>query len=178
MAWTFHYHRIYISICRDSLRQSLPLATNAIYGLILLHLAPPHLPGIYRPDKNEFTSWGTSGSTGYFGNLALADLELGKLREAMETSGEWDKTWLIISSDHSWGASGSYDGLNDDRVPFIVKAPGKNEAITYSSAFNTVLTHDLILAILRNQVTHQQDLVPWLDKYGKPLPTLSAGKQE
>ena len=178
MAWTFHYHRIYISICRDSLRQSLPLATNATYGLILLHLAPPHLPGIYRPDRNEFTSWGTSGSTGYFGNLALADLELGKLREAMETSGEWDKTWLIISSDHSWGASGSYDGSYDDRVPFIVKAPGKNEAITYSSAFNTVLTHDLILAILRNQVTHQQDLVPWLDKNGKPLPTLIVGKQE
>jgi arylsulfatase A-like enzyme len=108
----------------------------------------------------------------------LADLELGKLRQAMEASGEWDKTWLIISSDHSWAGSVLYDGRQDTRVPFIVKPPGKNEAITYSPAINTVLTHDLILAILRNQIINQQDLVPWLDKHGKPWPTLGAGKQQ
>ena len=96
----------------------------------------------------------------------------------METSGEWDNTWLIVSSDHSWGAASSYDGQHDTRVPFIVKPPGKNEAITYSPAINTVLTHDLILAILRSEVASRQDLVPWLDKHGKPLPTLSAGKPE
>jgi hypothetical protein len=63
-------------------------------------------------------------------------------------------------------------------VPFIVKPPGKNEAITYSPKINTVLTHDLILAILRSEVASRQDLVPWLDKHGKPLPTLNVGKQE
>jgi hypothetical protein len=36
----------------------------------------------------------------------------------------------------------------------------------------------MILAILRNQITNQQDLVPWLDKHGKPLPTLCAGTQQ
>jgi hypothetical protein len=96
----------------------------------------------------------------------------------MEASGEWDKTWLIISSDHSWGDADLYNGRHDTRVPFIVKPPGKNEAITYSPAFNTILTHDMILAILRNQITNQQDLVPWLDKNGKPLPTLCAGTQQ
>ncbi len=178
MVRPFHFNRMYIKICQDSLRESLPLATNATYGLILLHLPPPHGPGIYLPDKNEFTTWGVNFPPGYFKNLALADFELGKLRRAMETSGEWDKTWLIISSDHSWGDSSSYDGQYDTRVPFIVKPPGKNKAITYSPAFNTVLTHDLILAILRNQITNQQDLVPWLDEHGKPLPTLKFGRQD
>lgn len=178
IARPFHFHRIYISLCQDSLRESLSLVTNATYGLILLHLPPPHGPGIYLPDKNEFTSWGMREPLGYFRNLALADFELGKLRRAMETSGEWDNTWLIVSSDHSWGAASSYDGQHDTRVPFIVKPPGKNEAITYSPAINTVLTHDLILAILRSEVASRQDLVPWLDKHGKPLPTLSAGKPE
>jgi hypothetical protein len=178
MVRPFHFHRIYISLCQDSLRESLSQVTNATYGLILLHLPPPHGPGIYLPDKNEFTSWGMREPLGYFGNLALADFELGKLRQAMETSGEWDNSWLIVSSDHSWGGSGSYDGRHDTRVPFIVKPPGKNEAITYAPAINTVLTHDLILAILRSEVASRQDLVPWLDKHGKPLPTLSAGKSE
>jgi hypothetical protein len=63
-------------------------------------------------------------------------------------------------------------------VPFIVKPPGKNEAITYSTAFNTILTHDLILSILRRQITNQQDLVPWFIKNGKLVPTLNVGKQE
>ncbi|MGA2241833.1 MAG: sulfatase-like hydrolase/transferase [Verrucomicrobiota bacterium] len=178
MVWPLHLHRIYVSIYQDGLRESLSLVTNATYGLILLHLIPPHLPGIYLPDKNELTPWGKSGTIGYYRNLALADLELGKLRQAMEASGEWDKTWLIISSDHSWAGSVLYDGRQDTRVPFIVKPPGKNEAITYSPAINTVLTHDLILAILRNQIINQQDLVPWLDKHGKPWPTLGAGKQQ
>ncbi len=178
LALPLHLHRIYIDVYQDSLRESLSLVTNATYGLILLHLSPPHLPGIYLPDKHELTPWGRSGKLGYFRNLALADFELGKLRQAMEASGEWDKTWLIISSDHSWGDADLYNGRHDTRVPFIVKPPGKNEAITYSPAFNTILTHDMILAILRNQITNQQDLVPWLDKNGKPLPTLCAGTQQ
>ena len=175
--WAFHIRRIYISICRDSLRESLSLVTNNVYGLTLLHLPPPHLPGVYLPEKDQFTFWGMSRTVGYLGNLALADRELGQMRRAMETSGQWDKTWLIISTDHSLAVGGLF-GQRDTRVPFIVKAPGKNEAITYSPAINTVLTHDLILAILRSEVASRQDLVPWLDKHGKPLPTLNAGKQE
>jgi arylsulfatase A-like enzyme len=106
----------------------------------------------------------------------LADKELGQMRRAMETSGQWDKTWLIISTDHSLG-QGSFGGY-DIRVPFIVKPPGANEPITYSPKFNTILTHDLILAVLRGEIASQQELVPWLDEHGKPLPTLNVGKQE
>jgi arylsulfatase A-like enzyme len=97
------------------------------------------------------------------------------MRRAMETSGQWDKTWLIISADHSVGA-GLFDQY-DPRVPFIVKPPGANEAITYSPTINTILTHDLILAILRGEITSQRALVPWLDEHGKPLPTSAIGQR-
>ncbi|MGA2178463.1 MAG: sulfatase-like hydrolase/transferase [Verrucomicrobiota bacterium] len=174
--WVFHIHRIYISVCQDSLRESLSLVTNQVYGLTLLHLPPPHTPGVYLPEKDQFTFWGMPRIAGYLGNLALADKELGQMRRAMETSGQWDKTWLIISTDHSLG-QGSFGGY-DIRVPFIVKPPGANEPITYSPKFNTILTHDLILAVLRGEIASQQELVPWLDEHGKPLPTLNVGKQE
>jgi arylsulfatase A-like enzyme len=101
----------------------------------------------------------------------LADKELGQMRRAMETSGQWDKTWLIVSADHSLG-SALIDRL-DTRVPFIVKPPGANEPLTYSPKFNTIVTHDLILAILRGEIASQRELAPWLDKHGKPLPTTS-----
>jgi hypothetical protein len=175
-AWSLHIRRCYIAICQGSLKESLSLVTNNIYGLTLLHLPPPHNPGIYLPEKDQFTFWGVPSIVGYFGNLVLADRELGQMRSAMETSGQWDKTWLIISADHSLGLN-SYIGQPDTRVPFIVKPPGANEPITYSPEINTILTHDLILAILRGEITSQRELVPWLDKHGKPLPTLSVGKQ-
>ena len=66
-------------------------------------------------------------ATGYFNNLALAYRFLGQLRHAMETSGAWDKSWVIISADHSWRDSRIYDGVIDLRVPFLVKAPGAGQ---------------------------------------------------
>ena len=178
MLWSFHIRRIYIDVCQDSLRESLSLMTNTVYGLTLLHLPPPHLPGIYLPAKGQFTFWSMPRTVGYLGNLALADRELGQMRRAMETSGQWDKTWLIISADHSLAGYGPLFGQRDTRVPFIVKSPGANEPITYSPNINTVLTHDLILAILRGEITSQRELVPWLDEHGKPLPTTVIGNQD
>jgi hypothetical protein len=171
--WSWHLRRIFISVCQDSLRESLSLVTNNVYGLTLLHLPPPHTPGIYLPEKNKFTFWGMPRNIGYLRNLALADKELGQMRQAMETSGQWDKTWLIISADHSYG--GALFGQYDMRVPFIVKPPGASEPITYSPKINTVLTHDLILAILRGEITSRRELVPWLDEHGKPLPATPVG---
>ncbi len=171
--WSWHIRRIFIGVCHDGLRDSLSLVTNNVYGLTLLHLPPPHTPGVYLPEKDQFTFWGMPRKIGYLRNLALADKELGQIRRAMEASGQWDKTWLIISADHSLGATTF--GQPDTRVPFIVKPPGANEAITYSPKINTIVTHDLILAILRGEITGQRALVPWLDEHGKPLPTTVIG---
>jgi len=172
--WSFHIRRIFISVCQDSLRESLSLVANPVYGLTLLHLPPPHTPGVYLPDKDRFTFLGMPKKLGYLRNLALADKELGQLRRAMEASGQWDKTWVIISTDHSLGVSSLF-GPADMRVPFIVKPPGASEPITYSPAINTLLTHDLILAILRGEINRQPELFHWLDEHGKPLPTMTGG---
>ena len=163
-----HTRRLFIEVCQDSLNDALSLVANPAYGLILLHLPPPHDPWVYLPDKNEFTAWGIADPAGYFNNLGLADHDLGDLRRKMETAGQWDKTWVILSADHSWRLSKSYDGVRDYRVPFLIKSTGAGQSLTYSNRFNTVLTHDLILAILRGEVTNQPATATWLDTHGKP----------
>lgn len=168
LAWAFHHRQVFIDICKNSLDDSLSVAGNPAYGLILLHLAPPHAPGVYLPEKNEFTCMGIARSASYFNNLVLADHNLGALRRGMETSGQWDKSWVIVSADHSWRSSQSYDGVRDYRVPYLVKSPGVGQSLTYSNQFNTVLTHDLILAILRDEVTNQSGAAAWLDLHAKP----------
>jgi hypothetical protein len=162
-----HTRQLFINICRDSLKDSVSVATNPAYGFIFLHLPPPHVPGVYLPARNEFTRLGVDLPDGYFNNLMLADHELGVLRHEMETAGQWDKSWVILSSDHSWRKSAAYVGLRDFRVPFLVKCPGAGESIPYTRQFNTVLTDDLVLAILRGQVTNQAGVAALLDR-GKP----------
>ena len=116
--------------------------------------------------------------TAYFDNLVLADRELGKLRRAMEASGQWDKTWIILSADHSWRESKLYDGVRDYRVPYLVKPPGATAGTNYANAFNTVLTHDLILAMLRREITNQQDMEEWLDQHGQAAAPMTGGGKE
>ncbi len=175
---TFWLRHLFANICQDSLQTSLRVVTNSTYGLILLHLPPPHKPGVYLPEKHQFILWAKSKVQGYFNNLALADDELGTLRHAMEQAGEWDKTWVILSADHSWRESKLYDGQRDHRVPFLVKPPGANGSMTYSRQFNTVLTHDLILAILHGEVTNQRNVALWLDTHGSQAATITGGRQD
>jgi hypothetical protein len=168
LASPFRNRRNFIDMCQNSLKDSLSVVADPTYGLILLHLPPPHAPGVYLPEKNEFTCMGLAQPASYFNNLVLADHELGALRRAMETSGQWDKSWVILSADHSWRKSQIYDGVRDYRVPFLVKPPGGGQSLTCCTEFNTVLTRDLILAILQGNITSQQEAATWLDTHARP----------
>ncbi|MEI7937155.1 MAG: sulfatase-like hydrolase/transferase [Verrucomicrobiota bacterium] len=170
MAWNLHYRQLYTDICRASLADSVSVATNVTYGLVFLHLAPPHWPGVFNPATGRFTLLDMSRVRAYFNNLALADRTLGTLRRAMEDSGQWDKSWVIVSSDHSWRWSGDYDRRRDLRVPFLVKAPGANKPDVYSPELNTLITRGLILAIQKNQVTNQISARHWLDGHQSDKP--------
>ena len=161
----FHGRRLFIDLCRSSIQEAVAAVTNSNYGLVYLHLPPPHKPGVYLPDKDAFTACGMDKATGYFNNLTLADRALGKMRHAMVETGEWDKTWFILSADHSWRQSAVYDGRRDLRVPFLVKAPDQSESLTYSAKINTVLTRNLILAMLKREITNEVDVAKWIDDH-------------
>jgi hypothetical protein len=117
------FRRIYINTYCAMLADSLSVLTNASYGLLFLHLGPPHYPGIFNPATGQWTTVEMPLVTEYFNNLALADRTLGELRQALETSGQWDESWFILSADHNWRHSAHYDGRFDLRVPFLIKSP-------------------------------------------------------
>lgn len=161
----YYYQSRFETLCRDSLADSVSLVTNNLYGLLLLHLAPPHHPGVYNPKTGQYTIAFMNVATGYFNNFALADRFLGTLRQAMETSGQSTNTWLLVSADHFWRETDLYDHRHSFRVPFLLKGPGADQPMTYSPRFNTLLTHDLILAILRKEITNQPSASEWLDAH-------------
>jgi arylsulfatase A-like enzyme len=66
----------------------------------------------------------------YDGSLAYADQEVGALRRALETTGLWDKTVLIVGADHGEGlGEHGWIGHNVEvyeptaRIPLVVRFP-------------------------------------------------------
>ena len=117
------------------------------------------------------------GESSYIDNLRLVDRTMAELRRAMEATGTWDRTTVLVTSDHwwrheLWRQAGElareevpFASKVDHRVPFILKLAGQREAVTYEPAFNTVAIHDLILAILGGEVHDAADAIAWLDQH-------------
>src|SRR5262245_26591823 len=109
----------------------------------------------------------------YFDNLVLADRAFEELPRAMQRASVWEQTTVLISSDHGW--------RNDVRgeltdvvhtalprkplplVPFLLKLPGHDQPLDYSASLNTILTHDLILELIRGELSTPRRVVSWLD---------------
>ncbi|HEY5910185.1 MAG TPA: sulfatase-like hydrolase/transferase [Verrucomicrobiae bacterium] len=164
LACTPFSRHIYAEMCRLSIANSLALVANTNYGLLFFHLPPPHKPGVYNPTTGKYTIIPVPKPRAYANNLVLADRTLGQMRHKLEEAKLWDRTWIIISSDHSWRESVVVDGQRDLRVPFLLKSAGANSPVMYPAQFNTVLTHGLIMGIIRGEITNQQSAVDWIDK--------------
>ena len=138
-------------------------AVDDRFGLVFLHLPVPEPPGIYDRATERLTAWDFSRE-GYADNLALADRILGELRRGLDRMRLGDVTWVVVSSTRSWRGSKQYDGRTDRRVPFLVRPPDGGRTRHVDAVFNTLATHDLVLAILRGSVGDTSDLATWLSR--------------
>lgn len=163
---------IYPSIIRDSINYSSDPKLQTVF----IHHPYPHSPYVYDLEKQILTPM-NSAPRNYFGNLALADKTLGEVRKGMEKAGVWDKTMVIVTSDHWWRSSKGFDGKEDHRVPFMVKLPGQKSGYVYQKKFNTVIMKDMILALFRKEFTDASELAGWLDKNGKQIDPVIAGSE-
>lgn len=131
------------------------------YDLVLIHWPIPHAPFFYNAERRD-NSAANRGPSGYLDNLLLADKMLGELVQAVASSSAGRRSSLIVTSDHWWRASATFDGKVDKRVPFIVRLPTTRRRAHWSLAFETRRTGDLILAILQGHVHNDAGLVEWM----------------
>lgn len=145
-----------------ALERAAAAAADPVYGLVLAHLLTPHFPHAWDRRTATFTL-GNAPLRGYYDSLALTDRALGRLRRAMEAAGVWDSTTVLLSSDHAMKHAALLDGKADLRVPFLLKFAGQSDAMVYEPGFNTVLTRDLLLDILRGKIANARQAAQWLD---------------
>ena len=161
---------------RRMLEDAKRIANDRSIGFAYVHWPVPHPPGIYdrRADALEATK-----ESSYLDNLRLVDRTLGELRRAMEATGTWDDTTILVTSDHWWRArlwreEGALTPEDepyadvvpvDHHVPFVLKLAGQKSGVAYDHTFNTVLTRDHFGAILRGEVRTPESVAQWLDAH-------------
>jgi hypothetical protein len=152
----------HIQTYHEMLARSKQVVADKSIGLTLLHLPVPHAPHVYDRKTGQFTRK-NSAINAYVDSLALMDRTLGELRHTMESAGTWENTTLVVSSDHGYREAQVLDGKKDSRIPFLLKLAGQKEGLAYDSNFNTVVTGDLLLSILRGELTSPDAVCHWLD---------------
>lgn len=129
-------------------------------NLKLLHYPIPHHPYIYDAKAQRFT---TDAKNGYDDNLVLADRTLGEIRAALEAASKWDSSIVVVTADHWWRLAETVNGQQDQRVPFMIKMAGQKEGVEYQKPISTALTRQLLIEILRGNITTPADVAAWLD---------------
>jgi hypothetical protein len=140
--------------------------TDPSLNLVYLHLPVPHAPYLYDRFSYTFPKRYLSAGT-YLDNLALADNYLSDFREAMTNAGLWDKTTVLVSSDHPDRMSLAVDGKEDPRVPFLLKLAGQTSGVSYDPVLQTIVTKPLLEAILNCKIKTPEDVVTWLTTVGQ-----------
>ena len=151
------------SVYQAILREAERLSIDRNFGFTLVHLPVPHAPHAYDRRTGTFTLR-NSPIAGYNDSLALLDRTVGELRRTMEKAGVWDCTTVLFTSDHHYRESEALDGKSDPRIPYILKLASQREALPYTEGFDTVLTADLLLGVLRGEITDPGSAKAWLDR--------------
>ena len=152
-------------------RMKVLMADPAV-GFVYAHWPIPHEPAIYDRRRGDFGP-PAQRDEWYLDNLALVDRTVGELRHSLEHAGLWKTTTLILTSDHFLR---DYTGLDeslhgqDSRVPFVLKLAGETDGVTYSRRFNTIHTHELVLALLGGDLRSLKEVAQWIDQHSDSGP--------
>ncbi len=155
------------------LRESIEDATDPTLSLVVLHLPVPHEPPIYDRNSGRLTTFNFRKDW-YLDNLALADRNFGDIRRAMEQAGLWDRSTVLVTSDHALRWYSGWSEESSPRIPYLVKLAGQKRGLEYHNRFHTLLTRELIQACLLGQLRTDDDLRAWLDQRSQPAPASSS----
>jgi hypothetical protein len=166
-------------VYENVLTKSLEVARDRKTGFALLHFPVPHPPYFFdaASGQNDHASRPGFGllqqnQKGYPDALALTDRAIGALRRAMEEAGTWDATTVIFSADHPFRHRPELDGRPvSQRVPYLIKAAGRNQQLRYANPFSALLTRKLIVAFLSGELSRSDQVPGWLDAHRSDYPT-------
>jgi hypothetical protein len=150
----------HITRIKSLVAEGIRAAADSNLRLIFLHLPEPHFPPVWDTEHARFTLF-EFRTSGYFGNLNLADHTLAQVMSAVHDAGLDEKTAFIITSDHPWRL-GPIDGrMPGQQIPFIVALP-ERRGIEWAPRLDAIDLRMLVHAMLSGAITGSPQLTNWL----------------
>ena len=159
----YSFARYKAGVDLEFMAESTKQAADPALGLVFLHAPVPHGPHTYDRFTGRMGALNRS-KFAYIDSLALMDRLMGELRASMESNGTWDRTVLVISSDHPFRESQALYGKSDRRVPFLVRFPGRPTAGVVTAQFATIVSANLVRDILRGSVSTVAEASDWIER--------------
>lgn len=128
--------------------------------LSLIHFPVPHCPFVFNADGTFRGPYRGSKKAhdpeGYERHLAFLDLLIGEFISRLRATGKYDRSLIVITSDHSWRQDYEYDGVLRDgdglrHVPLFIKLPGQTEPKRIDSTTELTTLRPLLDAVLRGE---------------------------
>ncbi len=175
-----------IGITQRITSRAVQLLEDPNLDFVFIHISVPHDPDIFDAKAKQFS---TLGGHSYIDNLALADQIFGSLRQTMETGGSWDRSAVIVTSDHGfrpwqwWRDPLVAREPLDMRVPFLVKMPKHRtqKTVQYDLPFESTWLFWLVQRIQDGTLRKESDIAAWMKsvttKFG-PSPPSHITKKE
>lgn len=140
---------------------------------MFIHIFEPHANYVAHPEFPQFTG---SHEALYDGEVAYADMQIGRFLAALEASGVADKTLVMVTSDHGEGfGQHTIDGQpmilhgrtlfeDETRVPLVIYMPGQapSRIDTPTSLIDLMPTLLDGMQLLRPPTFHGVSLIPAL----------------
>jgi hypothetical protein len=142
------------------------VATSPERSLVVVHLPSPHAPFVFGPDGRYLGPFPVrsrldedidvdimGGSRAdYHRNVLHLDTVVGRIVDRLRRAGRFDKSLVIMTSDHSWRTDPDIPRtLEPERVrhvPLLIKVPGQNERRTIDAPFDDRSLGSIIEAAL------------------------------
>jgi hypothetical protein len=142
------------------------LGAQADNSLLVSHLPVPHYPFIWNPDgsyRGPFEGDRRSDDTaGYHRNMLYADRMLGEILDTLHRTGRFDRTLLVVTSDHAWRKEPDSTLLARPdaprRVPLLIKWPGQQRPMVRDERFCTLGISPILDAVMAPGATGPPEL--------------------
>lgn len=115
----------YRRLQEESEEEAIRVASEPEYDFVFLHLPTLHQPFLYDARTRSYDLRG-SPIRGYWDAMAKADEITGRIEWAMRGRRTWERSLVVLTSDHGFRMADLLDGVRDPRVPFLVKLPETN----------------------------------------------------
>lgn len=122
-------NRPFAALQRDTVAATAAIAARPLEAsrpeFRLVHFSVPHLPFVFGPEGYDppLDPLRQRPDTDYANQVRYADRLLGDVLTKMQQDGSFDRTTVVVFSDHGFRSGGRE--TNSRHVPFLVKRPGQ-----------------------------------------------------